>query len=64
MRETADERVIVALNAADKSMPMTLHHLDGKKLYDELNHGDVFEIEDGQATFSVQSNWLRVMIVR
>lgn len=62
-RSTADQTVIVAVNAADLPAPLTLNNLThGTQLVDKLN-GDIFPIHNGQAEIMLDPNWGRVLVV-
>jgi glycosidase len=61
-RSTQNKTVIVAVNAADQAMPITLNSLShGLQLVDQLN-GSTFPIHNGQAQVMLDPNWGRVLV--
>jgi len=66
-RQTQEECVIVAVNAADKPVPFELAiPVTGRKqLIDLLNQGDRFPVHGGKARIhAVNPCWARIMIVK
>jgi glycosidase len=66
LRETENERIVVAINASDKPVP-ALFEVPGKRsgvLVNMLNEGERFTIENGRAhVTSLHPCWARVMKV-
>lgn len=63
-RETPGERVVVAVNAADRAVPLKLRLPpgSGRHLVDGLNPGERFPIVDGQVAIdALHPNWARIM---
>ena len=66
-RQTPEECIVVALNAADKAVPFEVNVPTrlGSRLVDLLNEADCFEIHAGRAKIdAVPSCWMRIMAVR
>jgi glycosidase len=66
-RQTQEECVIVAVNAADKpaSFRLAIPTGYGSRLVDLLNPGESFPVTDGHATINpVWPCWARIMVVR
>jgi glycosidase len=66
-RQTQEECVIVAVNAADKpvSFKLTLPVKGGKQMIDLLNQGDRFPVQDGKAFIpAVNPCWSRILAVQ
>jgi glycosidase len=66
-RQTQEECVVVAVNAADKPVPfdLALPMTGGKQLLDLLNEGDSFPVNGGKARIDVvKPCWPRIMIVK
>lgn len=66
-RQTPEECVIVAVNAADRPVPLDLPVPEpGKKhLIDLLNEGDRFPVRNGKVRLSaVNACWARIMILK
>jgi glycosidase len=58
------DSVIVALNAADQPVPITVQVNEGRELVDVLNGGERYPIHDGHATIdAVPPNWARILTV-
>lgn len=62
-RETNEEGVIVALNAADEPAALTLP-ADGHELVDLLNPPESISIENGRAKVQIPPYWARVLSIR
>lgn len=61
-RTTPEERVVVAVNAADTAARFTFNlPQSGGQLVDVLNGGETFALEAGRATFEVPPAWGRVL---
>lgn len=65
-RQTPEECLIVAVNAADKpaSFELALPSGVGNRLHDLLNEGDHFPVHKGKARIDVSPCWARIMIVK
>ena len=63
VRRTAEQTVIVVLNAAAESVSVPLQGIGGHHLRDLLNEGDHFPVEGGQVMVSVAPGWLRILEV-
>lgn len=67
MRAAAQERVIVALNAADTpaTLELPLAEADGARLVDVLNPGETFPVHHGRVQLApLYPNWARVLVVQ
>jgi hypothetical protein len=65
-RQTADECVVVAVNAADEPVPieLTLPASGGERLFDLLNPGESFPVFEGRVRIdAVWPCWARIMVV-
>ena len=65
-RETADECVVVAINAAENPvfLEVPLAILGRKTLADELNPGHIYELTGGKARFDIPARWARIMVMK
>jgi glycosidase len=66
-RQTPEECVIVAVNAADKPVPFELAvpMTGAKQLIDLLNQGDRFSVQGGKARINIVNPcWARIMILK
>jgi cyclomaltodextrinase len=63
MRTTAEERVVVAVNAAHHpvEVQLTLPERTNGLLIDRLNDAQVFRLEHGQATLRLEPCWARIL---
>jgi len=66
-RQTREECVIVAVNAADKPVPfeLVLPVTGGNRLIDLMNEGDSFPVHGGKVHIGVvKPCWSRIMIAK
>ncbi|HPH97902.1 MAG TPA: alpha-amylase family glycosyl hydrolase [Anaerolineaceae bacterium] len=64
-RQSADERLVVALNSASQPAALLLNLPQGGGwLEDVLNPGEGFAVHNGQAHVTLPPNWARVMQVK
>ncbi|MBI5930781.1 MAG: alpha-glucosidase C-terminal domain-containing protein [Chloroflexi bacterium] len=64
MRETADQKLVVAVNASDHSTTVKVATLGGySRLRDILNQGRITPIKGGQAEISLYPNWGSIYVV-
>ncbi|HML24729.1 MAG TPA: alpha-amylase family glycosyl hydrolase [Aggregatilinea sp.] len=61
-RYTADQSVIVAVNAVDRPVTLTLGRLPGTVLHDALNGGPAIPVHHGQATVILPPTWGAVWV--
>ncbi|WP_238625646.1 alpha-amylase family glycosyl hydrolase [Aggregatilinea lenta] len=61
-RRAGDQSVIVATNAADHPVTLTLGRLPGSRLRDALNGGPAIPVHHGQATVTLNSAWGAVWV--
>ena len=65
-RQTADECVIVLINAADRPAPfdLTVPVAGARQLTDVLNAEETFQVRDRRVRLDVWPHWARILVVR
>ncbi|MBE2268881.1 MAG: alpha-glucosidase C-terminal domain-containing protein [Anaerolinea sp.] len=62
-RRSAEQTIIVAVNAADHEVTIDLDGIAGSTLRDLLNDGAVFRVQGGRVAIPVPKTWLRILAI-